>query len=59
MIEGGHDPRRFVADLLERLRDLVILAAVPDAADKGLIDVTGRPGERMRAQAAGFGAAEL
>ncbi|AXI87513.1 DNA polymerase III subunit gamma and tau, partial [Streptomyces sp. ETH9427] len=38
VIEGGNDPRRFVADLLERLRDLVILAAVPDAADKGLID---------------------
>ncbi|CAM5590659.1 hypothetical protein SCALM49S_10342 [Streptomyces californicus] len=32
VIEGGNDPRRFVADLLERLRDLVILAAVPDAA---------------------------
>ncbi|WP_240003118.1 hypothetical protein [Streptomyces cinnamoneus] len=26
VIEGGNDPRRFVADLLERLRDLVILA---------------------------------
>lgn len=31
----GNDPRRFVTDLLERLRDLVILAAVPDAAEKG------------------------
>ncbi|MDX3070364.1 DNA polymerase III subunit gamma and tau, partial [Streptomyces sp. ND04-05B] len=38
VIEGGNDPRRFVADLLERLRDLVILAAVPDAVEKGLID---------------------
>ncbi|MEK8171555.1 hypothetical protein NKH77_25425 [Streptomyces sp. M19] len=35
VIEGGNDPRRFCADLLERLRDLVILAAVPDAVDKG------------------------
>lgn len=36
--EAGHDPRRFAADLLGRLRDLVILQAVPDAPDKGLID---------------------
>jgi DNA polymerase-3 subunit gamma/tau len=36
--EAGHDPRRFGADLLQRLRDLVILQAVPDAAGKGLID---------------------
>ena len=43
VVEGGHDPRRFLADLLERLRDLVILAAVPDAADRGLISVPGRP----------------
>ena len=28
----GHDPRRFVEDLLERLRDLIIIDAVPDAA---------------------------
>ncbi len=34
-IEGGHDPRRFATDLLERLRDLVILAAVPDARGEG------------------------
>ncbi len=59
VIEGGHDPRRFVADLLERLRDLVILAAVPDAADKGLIDAPADVLERMLAQAASFGAAEL
>ncbi|MGW0737241.1 DNA polymerase III subunit gamma and tau [Streptomyces sp. NPDC002851] len=59
VIEGGHDPRRFVADLLERLRDLVILAAVPDAADKGLIDAPADLVERMQAQAGVFGAAEL
>jgi DNA polymerase-3 subunit gamma/tau len=59
VIEGGHDPRRFVADLLERLRDLVILAAVPDAADKGLIDAPRDVLERMQAQAGVFGAAEL
>ncbi|MFC9485235.1 DNA polymerase III subunit gamma and tau, partial [Streptomyces hydrogenans] len=59
IIEGGNDPRRFVADLLERLRDLVILAAVPDAAEKGLIDAPADVVERMQAQASVFGAAEL
>ncbi len=59
VIEGGNDPRRFVADLLERLRDLVILAAVPDAAEKGLIDAPVDVVERMQAQARSFGAAEL
>ncbi|MFJ7151257.1 DNA polymerase III subunit gamma and tau [Streptomyces sp. NPDC100445] len=59
VIEGGNDPRRFVADLLERLRDLVILAAVPDALEKGLIDAPIDVLERMQAQAGTFGAAEL
>ncbi|WBP88027.1 DNA polymerase III subunit gamma and tau [Kitasatospora cathayae] len=59
VVEGGHDPRRFVTDLLERLRDLVILATVPEAGEKGLIDA---PADRiavMQAQADAFGAAEL
>ena len=34
--EAGHDPRRFASDLLERLRDLIVLQQVPDAAAKGL-----------------------
>jgi DNA polymerase-3 subunit gamma/tau len=59
VIEGGNDPRRFVADLLERLRDLVIIAAVPDAVEKGLIDAPVDVVERMQAQAGTFGAAEL
>lgn len=59
VIEGGNDPRRFVADLLERLRDLVILAAVPDAGKTGLIDAPADVVERMQAQASVFGAAEL
>ncbi|WP_371578987.1 DNA polymerase III subunit gamma and tau [Streptomyces sp. NBC_01314] len=59
VIETGNDPRRFVADLLERLRDLVILAAVPDAIEKGLIDAPVEVLERMQAQAGVFGAAEL
>ncbi|MFI9809834.1 DNA polymerase III subunit gamma and tau [Streptomyces sp. NPDC052301] len=59
VIEGGNDPRRFVADLLERLRDLVILAAVPDAVEKGLLDAPADVLERMQVQASTFGAAEL
>ncbi len=59
VIESGNDPRRFVTDLLERLRDLVILAAVPDAAEKGLIDAPADVVERMQDQARSFGAAEL
>jgi DNA polymerase-3 subunit gamma/tau len=59
VVEGGHDPRRFLADLLERLRDLVILSAVPDAPDKGLISVPGDQLTRMREQVAAFGPAEL
>ena len=59
VVEGGHDPRRFLADLLERLRDLVILAAVPDAAEKGLITAPGDQLARMREQAAAFGPTEL
>ncbi|MFF1867595.1 DNA polymerase III subunit gamma and tau [Kitasatospora herbaricolor] len=59
VVEGGHDPRRFVTDLLERLRDLVILATVPDAGEKGLIDAPADRVAVMQAQADSFGAAEL
>jgi DNA polymerase III subunit gamma/tau len=59
VMEGGHDPRRFTADLLERLRDLVVLTAVPDALDKGLINVAPDTVERMREQAERIGAGAL
>ncbi|MGH3348309.1 MAG: DNA polymerase III subunit gamma/tau, partial [Nocardioides sp.] len=59
VIETGQDPRRFTEDLLRRLRDLVIVAAVPDAPASGLIDVSEDQGERLVAQAARFGPAEL
>ena len=42
VIETGQDPQRFAEDLLRRLRDLVIVAAVPDAPDDG-------PDRRLRA----------
>jgi DNA polymerase-3 subunit gamma/tau len=52
VVEAGHDPRRFAADLLDRLRDLIILLAVPDAGSSGLIDAPADRLEQMRAQAA-------
>ncbi len=59
VIESGQDPRRFAEDLLQRLRDLVIVAAVPDALSTGLLEVPGDRAERLRSQAAGFGPSEL
>ena len=37
VINAGHEPRRFVQDLLDRLRDLLIIQAVPEAFDEGLV----------------------
>ena len=59
VIEGGHEPRRFAADLLDRLRDLIVLAAVPDAAENGLLDLPPDRAELMAGQAARFGQAGL
>jgi DNA polymerase-3 subunit gamma/tau len=39
VIEGGHEPRRFATDMLDRLRDLIVLALVPDAISTGLLSV--------------------
>ncbi len=59
VIEGGHEPRRFAADMLDRFRDLIVLAAVPDAAQIGLLDLAPDRAERMAAQARTFGQAGL
>ena len=59
VVEGGHDPRRFAVDLLERLRDLVVLDAVPQAAAKSLIDGPADQVERMTGQATRLGTATL
>ncbi|KQY62657.1 DNA polymerase III subunit gamma/tau [Nocardioides sp. Root151] len=59
VIETGQDPRRFTEDLLRRLRDLVIIAAVPDASTTGLIDVPEDAAERLTAQASRYGVAGL
>ncbi|SFS06636.1 DNA polymerase-3 subunit gamma/tau [Agrococcus baldri] len=58
VVQSGQDPRRFVEDLLERLRDLIVAHA---AADPAAI-LHGVPEEELRTlveQAGGFGAAEL
>jgi len=55
VVEAGHDPRRFAMDLLDRLRDLIVLAAVPGAGASGLLDASEDQLDRMRKQAAEFG----
>ncbi|MEC3955660.1 DNA polymerase III subunit gamma and tau [Nocardia sp. CDC153] len=59
VVEAGHDPRRFATDLLERLRDLILLRAVPDATDRNLVTGPGDVLDRMRAQADRLGPATL
>jgi DNA polymerase-3 subunit gamma/tau len=59
VVEAGHDPRRFAADLLDRFRDLVVLDSVPDAVEKGLIDYPGDQAERMVDQSRRIGTASL
>ena len=59
VIDAGHDPRRFVTDLLERFRDLIVLHSVPNAAELGLIEA---PEDRLASeieQSQRFGLAEL
>ena len=59
VVEAGHDPRRFAADLLDRLRDLIVISAVPDAAVSGLIDTPPDRAEELGKQAAAYGRAGL
>ena len=59
VIETGHDPRRFVEDLLERLRDLIVVAAVPDGASSVLRGTPQDQLERIRQQSAAFGPGAL
>ena len=56
VVEAGHDPRRFAADLLERLRDLIVLAPVPGrAASRPARRARRRRWNLMRRQAARLG----
>ncbi|MEV6712023.1 DNA polymerase III subunit gamma and tau [Lentzea sp. NPDC051208] len=59
LVDAGHDPRRFASDLLDRLRDLVLLCAVPDAADRNLVSAPEDELATMSAQAERIGPAAL
>jgi DNA polymerase-3 subunit gamma/tau len=59
VVEAGHDPRRFSVDLLDRFRDLILLDAVPDAGERGLIDVPQDQLAHMADQAVRLGGGTL
>ncbi|MCW2579668.1 MAG: polymerase subunit gamma and tau, partial [Blastococcus sp.] len=59
VVEAGHDPRRFATDLLDRLRDLIVLDAVPDAGGNGLLDCPPDRLDLMSQQARALGSATL
>ncbi|MHA6779736.1 DNA polymerase III subunit gamma and tau [Pseudonocardia saturnea] len=59
LVEAGHDPRRFASDLLQRLRDVTLLQAVPEAAERGLVEAAADEVTRMIEQADRLGPATL
>jgi DNA polymerase-3 subunit gamma/tau len=60
VIESGHDPKRFTADLLERLRDLMIVDALGDTSANSILrDMPDDQLERMRNQSQRIGTASL
>ena len=59
VVATGQDPRRFVEDLLERLRDLIVVQAVPQNAAQILQGVPADQIERLKAQAQAFTTAQL
>lgn len=59
LVESGHDPRRFAFDLLERLRDLVIVDALADQAATVLRGYPKDQLTRMASQASRIGSASL
>ena len=60
VIESGHDPRRFTSDMLERIRDLMIIDALKDSTANSILrDMPDDQMERMRNQANRIGTANL
>jgi DNA polymerase-3 subunit gamma/tau len=59
IIATGHEPRRFVEDVLERLRDLIVIGVSGDAASAVLRGIPSDQLDRMRTQAGRLGVAEL
>jgi DNA polymerase-3 subunit gamma/tau len=59
VVSSGHEPRRFAIDLLERLRDLIVVKQVPDAVRSGLFELPQEQASDLVEQAALFTAAQL
>lgn len=58
VVQSGHDPRRFVGDLLQRLRDLIVIALAGEHATDVLSSVPQDQIERMEVQSGHLGAAK-
>lgn len=58
VVDSGHEPRRFVSDLLERMRDVIVVQSVPDAVQRGLVDTTDDEAQQIVAHAELLGPAE-
>ena len=59
VVDAGHDPRRFATDLLQRLRDLIVLSAIPGDDALAILDAPDGEIEAMRAQAGAMSLAEI
>jgi DNA polymerase-3 subunit gamma/tau len=59
VVESGQDPKRFAQDLLERLRDLIIVGAVDQNNSQVLVQIPTDQLDRMRTQAKLIGIANL
>ena len=59
VVESGQDPKRFASDLLDRLRDLIIVGAVDDNNSSLLMQLPVDQLDRIRTQAKLIGVANL
>lgn len=59
VIDAGHDPRRFATDLLQRLRDLIVLSAIPGDDALAILDAPDSEIEAMRQQVGAMSLAEI
>src|SRR5699024_4186010 len=59
VVESGLDPRRFATDLLQRLRDLIMVQSVPQAIERGLVEAPVEQAETMHRQAEKIGPGTL
>jgi len=59
VVESGQDPKRFAQDLLDRLRDLIVVGAVDDNNSQVLKELSADQIDRIRTQAKLIGIANL